>query len=481
MASSETEKKQPLLLRVFGPIILLACLLVTILEGADAVSKDIIETHLRELSDSFSKQAALNGKEGTLTYGDISIEGFGFDKYAVIHNVSASVAEKGVMSSSKWTLSTASVTVTQDAFIEGQLFFTFSDPLNIIENSELKSIVTFPRPPKYSYLDGKRGKSRLIEHILSLPEQITISPAKSVDDTSVTKASDTVITYDPNPVINNIYQLDNKEHSIHVEFKNVKIADGEGVRAMANLVSNKFSEKQTDETQMTGRYQLTVSDLFLLISENAMKPYNINADFTTTSTLAAPVLSDKGIATNPPMATSADITINSFDIITSDFGIRVDGAVTDSLDDQLIFGQTNVHFNNIANFLSSELVPQHAKGALSMAVERVMAQPFDRLVDITITLKREKKGVLYVNDLTFEDVATSLFTDLMKASEQPEGMSIAPPSSGVSQLPARSPVHTAPAGAAPYAPVLSKPVETLPPLTPEQKLLQQSNTRGDKK
>lgn len=477
MTTSSTEhKKEPLVIRILGPIIVLACFIFTILNGAKPITQEVLKYHLQEFSENFSKQASLNGKIGTFSYGDVSIKGWGFDKYAVIENASISVAEHGLLHSSKWTLSTASVIVTPDSFIEGLFVFSFPDPLNIIENSELRSLVTFPRPPKYSYLEGRRGRVRVLEHALFLPEKMTFTPSRSVDDTRVTEAEQTIVSFDANPTIKSVYQLDDHARSIDIAFKNVSVTKGESVRAMINSLSSSFSEKQTGEKEMGGNYLLQVIDLMLPVGENMMNPYNITASFATSSQLSEPFTTLKSGVVTLPMATRADIAINALDILTTDFGVRIKGHITDDLEDPLIFGNANIDINNVKKFIGSELIPQHARGAFSMAIAQVVGQPVDQLVDTVISVRREKNGGLYFNDMPFEKVAAALFSDLLKGAPDDDitPMEIAPPEQEETTLPATSPRANAPAGAAPYAPVISAPVPPPPPLTAVEKVIQEA-------
>ena len=449
-------------MRIVGPIVILACLAYTISGTIGAISKELIVHKLDALSLSFSKRAEDNGKQGKISYGDITLEGWGFKKTATIHNLSISVSEKGLMDTSKWSFSTASVVVTADPFVEGQFYSTFPDPLNIIENSELKATINFPKPPKYSYFDGKRNKVRMIEHVLSLPEQISVVPSKSVDDVSVNKTKAMTITYDPNPTINDTYLTESKEHNSALEFKNLKISGDEGVRAVATLVSSKFNEKQTDPTKMEGKYTLQVADLLLMVGDNMMKPYNVAVDVSTKSALAMPTTKEGQPAPTELVATSADIAINQFSIVTSDFDIKLDGTVSEALDDPLLYGQATLTIDNVPNFLSSELVSQQAKGALSMALEKIAGQPVDTAVNIAIPLKREKNGIFYVNNITFEELATSLFTDLMKAQQDAATATAGAPTAAVDSTPSATSLPANPpaasAGAAPYTPVVSAPV-----------------------
>ena len=462
------KKKQSLFIRIVGPIVIFACLIYTGMGniGTD-FSRELLVQKLEALSQSFARHAHENGKEGKLTYGEITVTGWGFKKHATIKNISLVVSEKGLLDTTKWTLSTATVEVTPDTFVEGQLYFTFPDPINIIENSDQKAVVTFPTPPKYAYFAGKKNKVNQVEHVVSLPASITITPSRSVDDVNVTKSDVLTVTYDANPTLSNIFLLDTKEHKSVVEFKNLKINGEEGARAVATLLSSKFDEKQISDTKLEGHYTLQVTDLLLLIGENEMKPYNITADLSTSSTLSHP-RGKEGEPKPAPVATSADIQINQLTLVTSDFDIKVDGKVSEAQDDPLLYGSANLTINNVANFIASELVPQQTRGALAMAIEKIVGTPVDATTSVLIPLNREKNGVFYINNLTFEELAASIFTDLMNAPQDAPGASI-DTTPQPSELPETSPADAAGAGAAPYDPVVSAPMETPRQLSPAEK------------
>ncbi len=441
--SQRNRQKQPLIIRVFGPVIIIILAIYVGLSSAMKVSRDVIEQHLQTLSALIERQAAAAGKEGKLTYGDITFEGFGFDKHAVISNVSISIAENVVTYNNKWSLSTSAIHIAPDAFLDSKFFISLPAPINIIQNSELKYVVSYPTHPKLAYFDGVKGTSQIIEQSLSLPEKIIISPAQSVDDSGVSKSGSVEISYAPMPLLKSSQNNAEKHRDYDIEIKDLKIAGDEGVRLTAGAISSHYSESQVDEGKISGKYILSLTDLLVFGGESITHPYSIHADFD--------INSQSGVD---------DINIEKLSLIGSDFDLSLSGKVMSASDDPLLFGSAKLAVNNAGRFISSELIPQVAKGTIAMALQKLSGSPLEPNTHLELPLKREKNSQFYIGDTSFESLAAAVFNDMMQQQNEDKAPDAARDTSPVpSTLPDAPP--SAANGAAPYSPVISAPVEEL--------------------
>ncbi|NBX02974.1 MAG: hypothetical protein EBR02_02690 [Alphaproteobacteria bacterium] len=442
-------------MRIVGPIIIIGLVAYMAMSSSAAITKQNIEKNLQSLAKFVEKQAADSGREGKLTYGDVVFEGIGFGKRAIIHNVTLSLAEKSMTDTSKWSLSTASVVVVPDAFLDEKLFFHFPDPINVTENSDLRSTISFLEAPKFSYFDGTIKNVHSIEQVLTLPEKITITPALSVDDTTTPKTGVVEIAFDKSPVINSTVLPDSKERIYNLDIKNIKVSSAQTARLVASNIASHYSEKQVDENTLEGKYTLSLVEVLLLNGETVMKPYTFAADLN----IKSKVQRTAETAEKPAITTTnlADVAINKLSLLSSEFEIKAEGKASAAVDDPLFFGDGTVTITNAGNAVASDIIPQQAKGPVSMALQKLTGAPVEAETQVSLPLKREKNGIFYINTMTFEELANSIFTDLMNAEQSQTAPAAQDDSSVPTTLPNEPPA--AAAGAAPVSPVISKAME----------------------
>ncbi len=390
--------------------VLAACIYMILFSGVYRISDEAVNQQLAGFAGYVSAEAANTGKEGKFTYGPVVMEGWGFDKRAVVKNVSLELSEKALLDTNKWSISTASMTVKRDQGSKSHWLYTFAEPFNIIENSQLRTLVAFPAPVVYSFSEQAGGGKRIQSHSLKLPGQVTFSPVNNADTASHGEKP-VVVTFDPNPILRVQGAPDTREYEALYKLSNVKVvSEGAGSIFIGSITSQQ-NDNTGQDNRVTGKYLLTLSGIVVADKDRTSKPYNLHAD-----------LAYHGDQPNMELRKLTPNFINmSFDIAdlslsNEDFHLTVTGKLSTAADDPLPYGALEMRIDHFDRFLTSELVPAMIRGNVVAAVSKVTGNTPETLAtaaDISFPLKREKNGVLYIGNTTFEALAASVVSSLL--------------------------------------------------------------------
>lgn len=396
---------------VLGLMVLAVSVWVVLFSGASAITTENIELRLQQLGAHLADEAAQHGKEAKLTYGTIEVEGWGYNKRATVDNISLELSEKTPLNTThRWSFSTVQMQVLPDPMLPNNLFFVFSEPVNVIENSQLKTIISFSAPPKYGYFDGRDSKEHAVIHSLRLPSQLILTPGKAVDEIE-NKGHTITITFDENPLMQLRLLPESHERTMVYGFRNVSIMSDDGSQATIAALESNVHETLGADNRPQGKSQLKVLDIVLRDHEKVSKAYSLITDIDYSGD--APGLE---IGNWLSGSGASDMTINQMQLATDDFKIKMTGKVSLATNDPLPSGDVNLEIENVKQFLESELIPAMAKPSLTEALQKVTGQPVAALSHATLPVKREKNGVMYVGGVTFEELAATMLKGLFQLS-----------------------------------------------------------------
>lgn len=437
-------RKSPRLLPILGLLILIAAVGIILFTGASGMSRESIEQRLRQFSDQITSEAAKSGREARFAYGNITMEGWGFNKRATVENVSLEVAEKSVLDVNRWSLSTAKMLAEPDPVTANNLVFVLPEPINVIENSQIKTVVTFSAPLKFTYFNGMVNKTQRIEQNFHFPDKIFLTSAQTAGEPA-DKTNDVVISYDENPVFTIKSEPATGARDANYAFRDVKIAMGDGSQATIASLSSILTEKPGADKKPVGNYKLMLVDLILRDSERTSHAYTITTNFDYTGDI--PSLSMNKMTLTPE---NSLITLNQLLIASDSFKIKAEGKLMLASDDPLPSGMINVDIDNVQSLINSELVPEASRPSVMDALQKITGQPVGSLTNVTIPVKREKSGMMYIGNVTFEELVASLLANMIRSA--PPGAPVAVP-----------PAEQKPADAPPPAPAVNAPPPVVAP------------------
>jgi hypothetical protein len=445
------SKKPSLLQSVIGMAVIVTVIFVILFSGASAITQENIKQHLDHFAEYMAKDVQGQTRTGKFSYGDIVINGMGFNKSAVVSNVSIEMSEKSTIDTPKWSISTEKMLVLPDPTMPSRLYFVFPDPINIIENSQLKTTITSSTPIKYSFTEISKDNAAKYTHALFLPNQIIFTPAKAAGDESA-HANRTIVSLGDNAKLVEQFTPAQNKREAQVVLNNIKIDSDEGADTTIGAITAKFLETDVENNQVQGQYSWDITDVSGPSKEEKDgKPYSMNGDIAFQG--EAPGIEIKNMA---PVFGNTEFTVNKWTLSNDDFKILAQGKVAITSDDPLPSGNLSVSIENAGQFINSYLVPSPARAAITAAFQKVTGQPVEAQTHVYIPLKRDKNGVFYVGDLTFEALTASLAADALKLPP-----SVLPPTETPSTAPAEQPLPGLPVPVAPT----DQPAAAVPPAT----------------
>jgi hypothetical protein len=387
------NQKSSLPMTLFGVAIMIAAVLIVLFSGASGITASNIESHLQHFGEFAAKEASESGRQAKFTYGDIHVEGLGYAKRGTINNVILEVKS----AATKWTFTTPAVLVQPDPTTPSRLFFIFAAPIEVMEDDKPATTIAFASPLKYSYFNGRYSKTPTILHSLYLPEKITLTAAGAA-------VPHTTIVYDQRPVAEARFLPETHERNFVYAFRNLKITTEDSETIMKSISSD-FNEAQDAENHVNGRYMLTIDDLAIKSAERISKPYSISADLNYNGDMPPPETSGMG---------NIQIAVNKVALMGNDFKVLASGNVALAVDDPLPAGKVDVTMENVGKFLESDLVPDSLRPTVAEALQKITGQPAEAATNAVFVLKREKNGVFYVGNTTFEALTAAMLSGLLQ-------------------------------------------------------------------
>jgi hypothetical protein len=404
------------IIQIIGVLIMAASVAVIMFSGTSVITEDSTRSRLDQFAAHVYEHASKDGKEGVFSYGDIHVRGWGYSKYAEVSNVSLGIAERSLLDTTRWTFSTLRMDVLPDPVNHANVLFVFPAPINVIKNSQLKSVVSFSEPLKYGLFDGEENKTHTVKHTLYMPAQIILTPGRAVDS-KLPPGQRLTISYDANPLVLFKTMPEKHEREAAYAFGHVHARSDDGSDVTIESLASNFSEKPGADGKPQGSYTLQISDLALHDAARTTKAYSFGFDISYRGDQPGLALSSL-----TPQAGNTEVTLNQLFLASDDFRVKAAGNFALSVDDPLPAGAVQIDIENVQQLLASELMSEPARKALVMALQKTTGKDASTLTNASLPMKRESKGVMYVGAITFDELAAGLLADMMKPPARPQAM-----------------------------------------------------------
>jgi len=393
---SPDSKHTPSVVSVVGVVAMLITGMFVLFNGAQRFNMPVVETDLKQFTAYIADEARKHGREAKFTYGDITVEGWGYDKRAIIHDVSLEILHSEPLFTKRWLFSTASITMRPDRLSAGRLLVDFSEPVNIIKNSHHLYTLYFSDPLNYSHFDGLFKGEHVIEDSLVLPQSLmlksTVEPGEEAS-----RQQKIEVTYHSPPEIRLRNWPGDGKTEMAVVLENLKIiSDGKPEFTIGTFTSY-YNGLPDAQHNLKGQFTATAIDFTVNNAGKESRPYSYNLDID--------YLAEQGVN---------HYTLNKCVVTGDNFKVKATGSIATAMDDPLPFGKIELEFSNPRAFINSELLPDHSRVALEETLQKVAGEPVEEK-NLTIPLNREKNQLFYIGRATFEEVAATLLAGLFQA------------------------------------------------------------------
>lgn len=407
-----TRKPASPLLRGIGIVALIGSLAMIFSTGSNPVSPETVEASLKRFGDYVATDAAKSGKEGRFSYGEIEARGFLMNRFAMVHDVTLEIKKQTLLESVSWSLFTPQMAVVPDAIMAHRLYYVFGEPVTVRKNGQSAATIAFSEPLKYGQSESHGKKATFLNQVFKLPPSITITPAAPEGAGSV------VIAYDKNPTVEITSAPEIGLRKSKYDFRHINVTAGTQKPLSIGAYTTELNEKKDEKGVVQGQYTMAMTDLQ---TEATPKPCNVNIDIAYVGD--QPLLKLVGYVSSTP-DTSA--TVKTLALDCADFKITAEGTLGRAPEDPLPSGQLNVKLQNVKELMASQLLGQQGREMLSQVLVKITGQPVDTLTNAEIPLKRDKNGTFYIGDVTFEQLAASLFSNMIGTSPLMPGKTTEP-------------------------------------------------------
>lgn len=416
-------KPRPIAIVGFGFLVL--AIAAIFFSTPPLISKPFVESRLKIFGDAVSARAAAQGRSARFSHGGVALEGWGFNKRAVVQSPKLEVTEASSAGRMDKIITTERVIIEEDP-VSGQTLITrFPEPLDVSLNGKSALRIRFNGVPAYAFSAKRKGDVLVQHHQLTLPPGLSLIPIGEEGE----EEGQSVITvaFDPKPVISLINQVEGGEVAMlrlrGLSASNIHRTLWEAADLQLQLRENGEESGGGDEVS------LSVDALAVYREGGKLGPYNVKAllDYN------GPWPQLLGYAPGFVNAEPVSIKMTELSLASAHFQLAAQGALTKSADDPLPHGQADIHVKNFPALRGDAMFAAETRPLLQHAAVKMTGQAAESLGDFTVAVRRDKLGTLRLGQVTFEELTASL----LAASWSQGTPADAAPSAGESQgLPA---------------------------------------------
>lgn len=417
--------------------------------GTDTLlGKEETENNLNKLSEQLTSIGNDYGKSIKVTHGIIEAASWAVNKRSVVRDVNIEVTGKNAGDLTNFKLSLGDVVTYADPYNPQKLVIETSNSISLYQNKIFLSSLIFSEPLVYSYQQSKIDNSQPFQHNIVLPKNISLTTvnndviAGTGDGTASADGEEKFsLSFKVNPTID-LVATTNELHSLFYDFSGLTaVSKGEKIISFGVLKSQFNEEDGDDEGKRAGKYNFVADDVVIYKGTAFTRPYSVNINtsllFDSISKEPASDMSSADALKSQfysGATRNREVTLNNVTVSNPNFQLRAAGNFTNTVGDPLPSGEVKIDIDHVQEFLTSEIVAMQGKDLIRGALTKIVGRPLDDQDQTSFVLKREKNGVFYVGNTTFEELVASMLAG---------GLITQPSSSGRlpdAQLPMRAPV-----------------------------------------
>lgn len=368
----------------------IAVALYTVLFGGmRSFSEEDAERMLSGFSSHLSQETGTRGRESKLQYSGIEINGFAYDRWAMISNISLDFIMPGWQGKSRLSLSTERADLVPDHTTATRLSLNLPERINVITGSELVAILQPVAPINYSVNLKSKGN---IRHHLTIPGNVGITTLEPKRETLLRLAT---------PLIADVTLYDD-EHRVNTQITSGPVqivAEGNGIWRTGGA-SLRYDSVQKGPTSTESRGTLTLDDLQYSHGNSGSIPVTLTAGWSLKQQRNISGATDE-----------SELIIERSLFTTGEAKVSATGHINFDLDDSP-YGEILLEIYNPMQLVKSGWIRLEKEPLALSLLSEIAGDDVTSYTHISITIERLKNGQWRVGKMPLAALFEKGFTDL---------------------------------------------------------------------
>lgn len=403
-------------------------------------------------------------KRVEFSYGNIEIKGAGYGRMAVINNVNLGLFSTSSFSKASLIANTETIEISLDPLNYKRLIISFNKPLNIFHNGFPVTSVVYSEPVAGYYIETTADGEKTVRSDVIFPKQFALVPPKLdySDKDNIKNLSSSAIfdkamlasgysvTFANSPTLQILSVPDKQKTTLSYDIAGFSLNSDGQAKIGINTISSRLEKEYGGMKNTTkGNYSLSIGDILFFHEGDVSSPYSLTVNtefmiekieesFLEELDIDKSFMSDRDkvimglqpkekITPDPRIegddssekitskrpTENRDVTINEIAFSNPYFKIKMSGKFSNIIGDPLPSGAVNIEIENVSEFIKSEIVAMYDKENVINLLTAITGENLREKKNITIPLKREKMGIFYIGNTTFEHLITSFITGSM--------------------------------------------------------------------
>lgn len=390
------EQKPSTISPWLGGAAILVALYTVLFSGMRSFSQEDAERMLSRFSTHLSETAGMHGRESKLQYSAIEIEGFAYDRWAQISQISLDFLMPGWQGKSRLSLSTERADLVPDHASPSRLMLRLPEHINVISGSDLLAILQPVVPISYSVNLRQKGD---IRHHLTIPGNVGVTMLEPRREMLLRLSA---------PLVADVTLYDAQDHvATQLTSGAVQALFDDGAWRTGGA-SLRYDSVQKGPSVSQSSGTLTIDDVQYTHGNNSSIPLTITAAWS--------LKQQRSISGDTD---DSELTIDRSLVTTGDAKISATGSVHFDLDDSP-YGEISLEIYNPVSLIKSGWIrPGMEPEALSLLSE-IAGDDVTSYTHTTITIERPKNGAWRVGKMPLDALLAKGFAALFTFNAQEE-------------------------------------------------------------
>ena len=436
-----TTKKRRNIIVIMAVAIAVLAVVALILSRA-GFDKTLVKQKIDAYIALVHERGLARGRDITITYSDIALEGNFTSRHAVIQNVVLNVKPSKPeplkpgqpAKQDALTVTTPEVVIVPTSMDLSSFRLSLPQPVNFAatdapEKSLLKIASNVPFDVAVATTNKNRVPYVVIDH--TAPGSLDFTYLREQQVQGKEEATPSVV-----PVYDTLHVAITPGSTIHldmatdgsnlgtalIDIKQITMAPQSAPEAVMTIaaINAKWSDVVDAKQQNTITAAANLGPLTgpADLMPNAPFQFVMDGSYSAAPKVTATATASATVGTTPDVQPQSTIAIRKFALTTRDASVNAVGDFTSTVGDVLPVGKLSLNIVNVP-FIRTQLQNNGAITAdnaewVNGVVQQITGTPFDQLKDVTIPIERVRNGAFKIGNSTFEELIAVVLKKIMQ-------------------------------------------------------------------